>query len=80
MNMIGVMVCDNTGETTYEYYAIGGIAGVQDGNGNVILYNYDSFGNLSKLTYLDGSVVQYTYDALDRLVSVIDREDKETRV
>ena len=65
-----VSMMDLTGDSTYEYDALGRITKVTNGAGKTVTYKYDGADNLIELGYPDGTSVLYTYDLNNNITSV----------
>ena len=65
-----VSMMDLTGDSTYEYDALGRITKVTNGAGKTVTYKYDEADNLIELGYPDGTSVLYTYDLNNNITSV----------
>lgn len=74
-----VSMTDVTGESSYEYDALGRITKVTSGSGKDVTYVYDEADHLAEIIYPDGTKVQYTYDLNDNLVGITDRKGKTTQ-
>lgn len=74
-----VSMMDLSGESTYEYDALGRITKVTNGAGKVVTYAYDKAGNLTRLGYPDGTAVFYTYDLNNNITSVTEPDGDVTR-
>ena len=73
-----VAMQDVTGESTYEYDALGRLSKVTNGSGKEVSYIYDEADSLAAVVYPDGTQVSYEYDLNDNIVKVNDRAGKVT--
>ena len=73
-----VSMKDQTGQSSYEYDALGRITKVTSGSKKDVSYVYDDADNLQAIVYPDGTKVSYEYDLNDNLVKLTDRNRKVT--
>lgn len=73
-----VSMKDQTGQSSYEYDALGRITKVTSGSKKDVSYVYDDADNLQAIVYPDGTKVSYEYDLNDNLVKLTDRNGKVT--
>ena len=73
-----VSMKDQTGQSSYEYDALGRITKVTSGSKKNVSYVYDDADNLQAIVYPDGTKVSYEYDLNDNLVKLTDRNGKVT--
>ena len=73
-----VSMKDQTGQSSYEYDALGRITKVTSGSKKDVSYVYDDADNLQAIVYPDGTKISYEYDLNDNLVKLTDRNRKVT--
>ena len=73
-----ITMSDTSGNTKYEYDAMGRVTSVTGADGKVVKYSYDECDRLSQIEYPNERTVKYKYDLNDRLTKVIDGEETTT--